>query len=81
MVCSIGHELIINCFFFSGSFILTDLIEIGAKNFNTSSVNVYMSNLTMNVVLDVPSININTNYFSDLLFGSIVPMYGEGPVK
>jgi len=65
----------------NGSFIITDLIEIGAKNFNTSSVNVYMTNLTMNVVLDVPSININTNYFSDLLFGSIVPMYGEGPAN
>ncbi|XP_045471108.1 uncharacterized protein LOC123678244 [Harmonia axyridis] len=65
----------------NGSFILTDLIEIGAKNFNASSVSVNMMKSALTVIVDIPSININTNYFSDLLFGSILPMYGEGPAN
>ncbi|XP_044752757.1 uncharacterized protein LOC123312414 [Coccinella septempunctata] len=65
----------------NGSFVIGDLVEIGARNFNASVVKANILKSTLNVVLDFPSINLNTNYFSDLLFGSILPMYGEGPAN
>ena len=66
---------------FRGSADLSNLEISGVKAFQVPALSFTLVGMRLNFTFVLPSLNINTDYWGDLVLLDLVPIYGDGKAK
>lgn len=53
----------------------------GLKDFQVPFLKLELVGMKLNFTFVLPTINLNSDYWGDLLFGELIPLYGDGRAK
>jgi hypothetical protein len=70
-----------NFFIYRGTADLSNFELTGLKGFQVPYLNLAAIGMILNFTFVLPSINLNTDYWGDLLVADLIPLYGDGKAK